>query len=96
MFINTIAVGPFEEVESWVTGGATVAIDRPKGFCCRKQVFLDETVDLMANFSLETTDEGLVIYAIEACEVILGGNFQCKISALSKIPKGLGVRVKKK
>ena len=28
MFIKTIAVGPLEEVESWVTGGTTVAIDR--------------------------------------------------------------------
>ncbi len=28
MFMNTIAVGPFEDVASWVTGGTTVAIDR--------------------------------------------------------------------
>jgi hypothetical protein len=29
MFMKTIAVGPFLLVESWVTGGTTVAIDRP-------------------------------------------------------------------
>jgi len=43
MFMNTIAVGPFDEVVSWVTGGTTVAIDRRggasrkicfKGACC--------------------------------------------------------------
>ncbi len=43
MFMNTIAVGPFDEVASWVTGGTTVAIDRLggasrkirfKGACC--------------------------------------------------------------
>ena len=28
MFMNTIAVGPLDDVASWVTGGATVAIDR--------------------------------------------------------------------
>ncbi len=41
MFMKTIAVGPFEDVASWVTGGTTVAIDRPclyecrDGGCCR-------------------------------------------------------------
>jgi hypothetical protein len=30
MFMKTIAVGPFEDVLSWVTGGTIVAIDR----CC--------------------------------------------------------------
>lgn len=43
MFMKTIAVGPFDEVASWVTGGTTVAIDRLggasrkicfKGACC--------------------------------------------------------------
>lgn len=28
MFMNTIAVGPLDEVASWVTGGTTVAIER--------------------------------------------------------------------
>ena len=28
MFMKTIAVGPLEDVASWVTGGTTVAIDR--------------------------------------------------------------------
>ncbi len=28
MFMKTMAVGPFEEVASWVTGGITVAIVR--------------------------------------------------------------------
>jgi len=27
MFMKTMAVGPFEDVASWVTGGTTVAID---------------------------------------------------------------------
>lgn len=30
MFMKTIAVGPFDDVASCVTGGATVAIDRAK------------------------------------------------------------------
>lgn len=34
MFMKTIAVGPFLLVESWVTGGTTVAID----FVCRHGV----------------------------------------------------------
>ncbi len=37
--MNTIAVGPFEEVASWVTGGTIVAIDRLNGVvgdvCCK-------------------------------------------------------------
>ena len=28
MFMKTIAVGPLDDVASWVTGGMTVAIDR--------------------------------------------------------------------
>ena len=28
MFMKTIAVGPLDEVASWVTGGTTVAIER--------------------------------------------------------------------
>ena len=28
MFMKTIAVGPLDDVASWVTGGTTVAIDR--------------------------------------------------------------------
>lgn len=31
MFMKTIAVGPLEDVASWVTGGTTVAIDRFEG-----------------------------------------------------------------
>ena len=32
MFMKTIAVGPREEVASWVTGGTMVAIDRAGGW----------------------------------------------------------------
>lgn len=39
IFINTIAVGPCEPTESWVTGGATVAIARTATFLWRKQTF---------------------------------------------------------
>ena len=28
MFMNTMAVGPLEDMDDWVTGGATVAIER--------------------------------------------------------------------
>ena len=35
MFMNTIAVGPFEDVASCVTGGTTVAIDRLGFVFCR-------------------------------------------------------------
>ena len=28
MFMKTIAVGPLDEVASWITGGTTVAIER--------------------------------------------------------------------
>lgn len=38
MFMNTIAVGPLDEVASWVIGGTTVAMDRLEGavgnVCC--------------------------------------------------------------
>ena len=34
MFMNTIAVGPFEDVASWVTGGTTVAIVRAWRCAC--------------------------------------------------------------
>lgn len=42
MFMNTIAVGPFEPVESWVTGGATVAIARTATFFWRKQTLPED------------------------------------------------------
>lgn len=32
MFMNTIAVGPLDEVASCVTGGTTVAMQRVEGF----------------------------------------------------------------
>ncbi len=41
MFMNTIAVGPFEPVESWVTG-ATVAIARTATFFWRKQTLPED------------------------------------------------------
>lgn len=42
MFMNTIAVGPFEPAESWVTGGATVAIARTATFFWRKQTLTED------------------------------------------------------
>lgn len=35
MFMKTIAVGPLDDVASWVTGGTTVAID----FICPRRHF---------------------------------------------------------
>ena len=48
MFIKTIAVGPLDDVASWVTGGTTVAIGRiwqceAFGLACR--VFTVATLD---------------------------------------------------
>ena len=37
MFMNTIAVGPLEDVASCVTGGTNVAIDRLGGVECCEQ-----------------------------------------------------------
>lgn len=42
MFMNTIAVGPFEPAASWVTGGAMVAIARTATFFWRKQTLPDD------------------------------------------------------
>lgn len=42
MFMNTIAVGPFEPAESWVTGGATVAIARTATFFWRKETLPED------------------------------------------------------
>lgn len=42
MFMNTIAVGPFEPAGSWVTGGAMVAIARTATFFWRKQTLPED------------------------------------------------------
>lgn len=42
MFMNTIAVGPFKPAESWVTGGARVAIARTATFFWRKQTLPED------------------------------------------------------
>ena len=42
MFINTMAVGPCEPTESWVTGGATDAIARAATFLWRMQTFPED------------------------------------------------------
>lgn len=52
MFMNTMAVGPEREVEDWVTGGTTVAIERVDdgGGChgrCGGEQCLDGVVEMV-------------------------------------------------
>lgn len=50
MFIKTIAVGPFDPVAFWVTGGATVASPL---FCCFVCVGHNEDVGVAAYLEIE-------------------------------------------
>lgn len=70
IFMKTIAVGPFDEVESCVTGGTIVAIDRPCAVCCSMQAFPNETVDAAANFNLDVDDVRFFIWDIAVREAI--------------------------
>lgn len=68
--MNTIAVGPFDEVESCVTGGTTNAIDRRWAFRCKMHAFFEEVVDVAASFNLDGEDIGFVICDITVREAI--------------------------
>lgn len=56
MFIKTIAVGPLDDVASWVTGGTTVAIDLI-WYCGRFEVSCH--VLMVATFGIEDGEASL-------------------------------------
>lgn len=68
IFINTIAVGPFEDVPLWVTGGTDVATDRDWYMVPRCH---SEAVDLPVKFKLEGSDALLQSWPIGVRHAIL-------------------------
>lgn len=86
MFMNTIAVGPLEDVASCVTGGTNVAIDRLRGVERCEQKCCEQTCCKVIALALNIAERGAFLhrYDIGYRNAIMKGTIVPVIESLDR------------